>query len=223
MKINELLKIGEMVEVEISQNQSYEGNYLSKVTDMDDKQIFFSLPTEKGHVVPLRKGEKISINVVKKDGVYSFKGNIIDRSMKPYMHFLMNIPKDIVRLQRRNFVRIMLNLVTTFQIYSISGEELSEEIHKGVTINLSGGGMFIASTKKLDYGTEVLVNFKLTNGIECNKIRGMVRREESIKVMGGEKLGYGIEFLEIDSRIREHIISYLFELQRDRRSKGIEF
>lgn len=58
MKINELLKIGEMVEVEISQNQSYEGTYLSKVTDMDDKQIFFHFLQKKDMLYHLEKVKK---------------------------------------------------------------------------------------------------------------------------------------------------------------------
>lgn len=221
MKTEEILKIGNLVEVEVLENGAYQGIYLSKIKDLEENKIYFSLPVEKGHVVPLRKGERVNINIVQKDGVYYFGGNIISRGLEPYMYFNMEYPEKLNRIQRRNYVRIILNLIVDFKILSINEDDENEEICRGVTINLSGGGMFIATPKKLELGREISAQFKLTNGFDC-KIKGIIRRQDYIEVPSGKKAGYGIEFTEIEAKTRENIISYLFELQRDRRKKGIE-
>ncbi len=224
MKLQNILKIGNLVEIEVVESSSYEGNYLSKIKDIDDNKIYFSLPTEKGNIIPLRKGERVNVNIVQKDGVYYFYGDIQSRGLKPYMYFTLNYPKKLNRIQRRNYVRVMLNLIVDFKVISDGENEATQDapIYKGVTFNLSGGGMMFASSKNLEIDSLVEVNFKLTNGFFCEKVIGILRRKDFVKTPSGEKLGYGIEFLKIEDKIRENIISYLFELQRDRRKKGIE-
>jgi c-di-GMP-binding flagellar brake protein YcgR len=100
-------------------------------------------------------------------------------------------------------------------------------IHKGVSIDVSGGGMLIAFAKKeFELNKNVTLNFKLTNGNEYSGIKGVIKREREFEPVDGipnNKKGYGIDFTEINQKKREEIISYLFEIQRERRKNNIDY
>lgn len=231
MKASDLIKLSELVEVEVEEDLNYGGSYLSKIEDIEDqgkdKFLNISLPIEKGRIIPLRVGQKVSVNITKKDGVYSFSGKILRRTLKPLPYFVLNYPDELKRIQRRNYVRITLNIMSSFKFEKDIKEHILDvekiPIFKGVTVNLSGGGMNVIATKKLKLGDIIVLEFRLTNGFLCKKVKGIVKRIISIEEeQKNFKENYGLEFVEIDNKTREEIISYLFELQRDRRKKGIE-
>ena len=111
MEIDKIIKILTTVEVEVVSEKEYEGTYLCKIEDIENKkELHISLPIEKGNIIPLRVGTHVIINITEKDGVYSFGENIIRRVTTPYPHFIINYPKKINRIQRRNYVRMLLNV-----------------------------------------------------------------------------------------------------------------
>ncbi len=221
MDIDKILKILTTVEVEVISEREYEGTYLCKIEDIEaKKELHITLPMEKGRIIPLRVGTAVRINITEKDGVYSFAENIIKRVTTPYAHFIINYPKKIERVQRRNYVRMLLNV----PVEMVTEDEV---VHRGVSIDVSGGGMLIAFAKKeFTLNTNVTLRFKLTNGNDYCGIKGVIKREREFEPVDGvpnSKKGYGIDFTEIDQKKREEIISYLFELQRERRKNNIDY
>lgn len=221
MDIDKILKILTTVEVEVISEREYEGTYLCKIEDIEaKKELHITLPMEKGRIIPLRVGTAVRINITEKDGVYSFAENIIRRVTTPYAHFIINYPKKIERVQRRNYVRMLLNV----PVEMVTEDEV---VHRGVSIDVSGGGMLIAFAKKeFTLNTNVTLRFKLTNGNDYCGIKGVIKREREFEPVDGvpnSKKGYGIDFTEIDQKKREEIISYLFELQRERRKNNIDY
>lgn len=221
MDIDKILKILTTVEVEVISEREYEGTYLCKIEDIEaKKELHITLPMEKGRIIPLRVGTAVRINITEKDGVYSFTENIIKRVTTPYAHFIINYPKKIERVQRRNYVRMLLNV----PVEMVTEDEV---VHRGVSIDVSGGGMLIAFAKKeFTLNTNVTLRFKLTNGNDYCGIKGVIKREREFEPVDGvpnSKKGYGIDFTEIDQKKREEIISYLFELQRERRKNNIDY
>lgn len=220
MEQEKILKIRHTVEVEVLSEKEYEGSYLCKIEDIDGtNSVHISIPIEKGHYIPLRVGTSIRVNITQKDGVYSFTDHIQKRVMSPYPHFVVKYPQKIHRIQRRNYVRIMLNVPVEFNPVD------SDSVFRGVTMDVSGGGVLLVTPKQLEIDQIVYMNFPLTNGVECKKIKSVVKREKLVENQNGSpvKRHYGIEFLEIDQKLRDGIISYLFELQRDRRKNNIDY
>ncbi len=164
MEQDKILKILNTVEVEVLSEKEYEGSYLCKIEDIENGNLHISLPIEKGHFIPLRAGALIRINITQNDGVYSFSEHILKRVMSPYSHFVIKYPQKIQRIQRRNYVRLMLNLPIEFKI------DDNENKYKGVSIDLSGGGVFLVTQKQLEIGQQLTIDFKLTNGTECSNI-----------------------------------------------------
>ena len=69
----------------------------------------------------------------------------------------------------------------------------------------------------------MIVSFSLPNGSKCLGINSTVRRKEKVGEKEKERLAYGVSFDEMSEKVRDSIISYLFELQRERQNKGINF
>lgn len=229
MKVEEILKIGKKIEIEIMSKKKLEFiQYQSKVEDIDEKEVYIWMPVVKGNIVPLSIGEEVSVNFIEKDGIYSFTGKIQRRASKPYPFFTLEYPENLRRIQRRGFVRVALNLAielkTEVEKKSKDGKEIEmvEVIHKGVSRDLSGGGVYIMSVLKFKLDDEFKMTFKLTNGLEFLNLKTKIKRIDVIEKEKRKIYGYGFEFYEIDDRLRENIISYLFNLQRERRKKGLE-
>lgn len=230
MKPEEIIKLGERVEIEILEKGEYEGHYLSKIEDIENGKIHIGLPIEKGHIIPLRVGARININSVKKDGVYTFAGVVLSRYMKPYSNFVIEYPSKIHRLQRRNYVRITINAAVLFSVIEEKKEtekkEQTEEnppkIEKAVSLNLSGGGLYFISLKNMELGSKLKTTIVLPNSTQLKDIVAEIKRKESIGEKGKEKYNYGVEFTEINEKTRDYIITYLFDLQRERKVRGLD-
>lgn len=229
MKPEEIIKLGEKVEVEILEKGEYEGHYLSRIEDIENGRIHIGLPMEKGHIIPLRVGASININLVKKDGVYTFGGLVLTRYLKPYANFVLEYPKKIHRLQRRNYVRITINAAVLFSIIEDKPKNEPKDkveepikIEKAVSLNLSGGGLFFICLKDMPIGTKLKTTVVLPNSTQLKDIISEIKRKDFIGEKGKEKFNYGVEFIEINEKTRDYIISYLFELQRERKIKGLE-
>lgn len=226
MKPDELIKISERIEIEVTEKGEYFGNYLSRIEDIKDKkEIMIGLPLDKGTIVPLRIGSIVNINITKADGVYTFAAKIQKRELKPFPHFTIEFPKSIKRIQRRNYVRIPINIVVLYKNLGNGTVKSSDEIieEKGVTVNISGGGLYLLTVKEMEMEDKLTVSFSLPNGVVCKDIKTVIKRKEIVGQNDKKRLAYGIEFVEIDEKLRDQIIVYLFELQRERQSKGINF
>ncbi len=243
----EKIQIGKKVEITVFGDDKYPDVYKSKIDDIneEEEEVYIGLPIEKGVIVPLRIGSKIKISMLEEDAIYSFTGKLKSRARKPYPYFKMDYPQKIVRQQRRDFVRMTLNLIVSIIIKEeeelikpkpkLKPKEQEKETKEGkekekeedkelkvVTMNISGGGMYIMSGIKLKKEDKMYVTFTLPDGTACKNIKITIRREQELKEGKKIRYGYGLLFENMNRKLSDAIVSYLFGLQRDRRKKGIE-
>lgn len=226
MKLDEILKIGCIFELGIKNSEGILDNYITKMEDMTDKELYFALPIEKNYYVPVRAKQKVIISSTQKDGVYAFVLPVertVNTGRIPY--FVLKYPekKDIKRIQRRNYVRVEINVLVSLKEYSEFEKKENLACIKAVSLNLSGGGMQILSTEKIEEGQKFEIEFTLPNKEKCQQVIGEVKRVSVYDTNDNKvRFQYGIQFLEVDDKLREKIISYLFELQRERRLQGLD-
>lgn len=205
-----MLKIGALVEMEVI-NNVYDGElFLTKISDIDEnyQTLDLNLPMENRQYVIARNGEQVKVSVKKDDGIYCFKAKIKYRSLDPYAHIRVEFPKKLIKEQRREFFRMPVNLMVTLK------KENEENLKQGVSIDLSGGGFCLTSRALFEKDDIVIMNFNLTNGTSVEELRGLVKWRVN---KSENQYEYGIEFLNLDNKLREQLISYLFELQRNRK------
>lgn len=204
------LKIGTLVEMEVI-NNVYNGElFLTKIADMDDghEHIDLNLPMENRQYVVARSGEYVKVSVKKDDGIYCFKSKIHFRALEPYAFIRVDFPVKLTKEQRRHFFRMPVNIIITIK------KEEEEKPKQGVSIDLSGGGFCLISRGDYKKNDFVVLDFELTNGVKLEGVKSVIRWQ--VKKVE-HQYEYGIEFVELDNKIREQLISYLFELQRNRK------
>lgn len=205
------IKIGTLVEMEVI-NNVYNGElFFTKIADMDDNHEYLDLhlPMDNMSYVIARGGESVKISVKKDDGIYCFKSKIQYRALEPYAYVRIEFPKKLTKEQRRHFFRMPVNILIAIK------KEDEEKPKQAVSIDISGGGFCLLSRTSLNQKDIVILDFDLTNGVKAEGIKGVVKwKVKKIE----HQFEYGIEFLEIDNKLREQLISYLFELQRNRKT-----
>ncbi|EMT40233.1 flagellar brake protein [Thermoanaerobacter thermohydrosulfuricus] len=187
--------------------------YSSQVQDISKNgTILIDTPVYSGHLVPVRIGSIVQIIYFTKQGLFTFYAKVLNRfSGKLALLEIMPI-SSVERLQRRQYFR--LEKVIPFT-YTISGGE-EDKVYKGLIQDISGGGLRCKVDKKLEVGTIINCVFTLDQEIT---VSGKVVRYEELLEKGYE---IGLCYVDIDEKVREKIISYIFEEQRKSRQKGIE-
>lgn len=187
--------------------------YSSQVQDISKNgTILIDTPVYSGHLVPVRIGSIVQIIYFTKQGLFTFYAKVLNRfSGKLALLEIMPI-SSVERLQRRQYFR--LEKVISFT-YTISGGE-EDKVYKGLIQDISGGGLRCKVDKKLEVGTIINCVFTLDQEIT---VSGKVVRYEELLEKGYE---IGLCYVDIDEKVREKIISYIFEEQRKSRQKGIE-
>lgn len=209
-----MLKIGTLVEMEVI-NNVYDGElFLTKISDIDESHetLDLNLPMENRQYVIARNGEQVKVSVKKDDGIYCFKAKIQYRALEPYAHIRVEFPKKMIKEQRREFFRMPVNLMIALK------KEDEEKSKQGVSIDLSGGGFCLTSRALFEKNDIVIMNFDLTNGTRIDDLKGIVKWRVN---KSENQYEYGVEFLNLDNKLREQFISYLFELQRNRKKYNI--
>lgn len=209
------ITIGEKVNIKLADKKDYSGIYCSRVEDVGNEKITCAMPSQKGILIPLKIGETVKILMTKSDGIYSFASPVLDRGLEPLPIFSVCYPSSIERHQRRKYFRIPMSLDLELAVERTcqrTGRKLISEQQNGLILNLSGGGIYFISRKKLEINDRLRINFMLPNGLEFDKLACQVNREEILREK--QQFRYSAEFTHISERIRERIIAYVFEYQR---------
>lgn len=187
--------------------------YLSQVEDISkDGTILIDSPIHNSHIVPIRIGSVIQVIFFNKQGLFIFYAKVINRFTGNLSLLHITPISSVERLQRRQYFRLEKTIPFTY----IIKDDQDGKIYKGIIEDISGGGLKCKVDIKLEVGTIIICNFVL----ECEiNVTGKVIRFDEFKEKGYE---IGICYIDIDERIREKIISYIFKEQRKNRLKGIE-
>lgn len=209
MQYEEKLREGLSVALEVSEGK-YPGRYQTEIKELTPESITIGVPLHDDQFVPLREGTNIKIYFHDDTSHYCFTSQIIKRIIG---FFTIEYPHQIVKVQRREFVRVPIVKELQYQI--IRGKQLSE-IHKGYMLDLSGGGMLLQTKTEIDQSSLVLLTFKLAKE-ELQVPAKVIRYTEK----GKNNFQVSVEFYDISERKRDKIIAYIFEIQREMRRKGL--
>lgn len=179
--------------------------YVSQVEEiLEEKKMKIAVPIKNHQLVTIINGSVLEIIYnFEKLGVYSFKGKVLSKYKEKIPTMLIEIISPVKKSQRRNFFR--LELIIPVQIKRI--EDIIYE--KGLTKDLSGGGVKIHTEMKLELDESIKIEFSL--GENSFSLEALVKN-----IKKSEESGYEIslEFIDISDIDRNDIIGYLFEQQR---------
>ncbi|WP_432400529.1 flagellar brake protein [Wukongibacter sp. M2B1] len=216
-KISKLLKLGENIEIEIDNGESFLKMKSTIISVINDNRISIAMPIYKGKIYPIATEEKIDIVFNKMNkGKFYFTGEVVSRMEKDNIKILL-VKKisDIKHFQRRDFFR--LNIVLNMDLEVIENGSPIKTI-SAISKDISGGGIRVITKEKLSKHTVVKCIIKLDNDVvePFGKVIRCAPQADSII-----KYDVGICFTTIDESIRSKIISFIFKNQRKLRKKGL--
>lgn len=223
--------------------------YLSKVLEKDnDYEMKIAMPIQGGKIIPLSVGESFNACFYGSVGVmYECRINITDRYKEGNLFILeVEVVSQLKKVQRRNFYRYTCMLAMQYII--LPEEELTDPLEKteekqeeiqevkqqekqqgakvwkqAVVMDISGGGIRIASKVKEEEGIKIEIKLPLVNGEEKTVL---FLKARIIRTVPSSKNGIyelRVEFIDILESDREVIIKYIFDMERKKRQmeKGL--
>jgi len=191
--------------LEISWNDSY---YKSKIENVDEKAIYISIPIKDGKYIPLRVGEQVEVFYYFENDIYKFYSVVSGRQTDRIPLLLIEMPKEVIKVQRRKFVRVPI--VCDIEYFKEGNKASSLKPLKAIMVDLSGGGMRIKIGEEVKLGNIIMTHIPLGN--EKLILKGEVVRIEQDE--DKKKSICGISFTDLDERKREKLIRFIFKIMR---------
>lgn len=244
MKLSDVIRPGDKIDIRLARRVIREEGggdpaplYQSRVCDQtSDTDVEIEMPISGGKIILLPVGAECHFIFYTKAGMYKCEGVVTKRYKEGNLYFLtVHMTKAPVKFQRREFFRI--HYVMPMQFYEITQEiadmetpqemmkalnEAGEEQkpHKGVTQDISGGGIRFSSEVMLEQGKLVLVEIHLQNE-QMDELLYLVSQVVAVQEHELMKKTYiqRVKFLFKDLKIREKIVHFVFEEERKLRRK----
>jgi c-di-GMP-binding flagellar brake protein YcgR len=222
MDFKNLLSENMLLEVYDHYRQVY-GKSIIQEVNRDCMAI--GIPMKKKEMVALKEGVTYSFRVVLSDALYYFRSKVLGtRSNGHVILYLISWPQSVERRQRRDFFRISCALDARYLVISGYGSqeklslEESQAPETALVTNLSGGGLMLVTDNELPVETFLLLCLFLKRKEEKKVVlvKGKILRVYPFKVGKVVRYRYGIEFLDLEEKVRDEIIRYIFTILRER-------
>lgn len=187
--------------------------YKTVIQDVLKDGFLISIPVNEGEYLMLNQHEEVELyNYVDDLSLYKLTcniiGKVIDNNIPLYK---VSLPKDIKKIQRRNYVRV--NMLQPIKYVKGETNNIKDgQMLPALLLDLSGGGMRIKLREELYSGDIIFAQLK-SNELAINAKGKVVRKE---KCNDGRFI-YGISFWQLDNIERENIIRNVFKIMRKQR------
>ncbi len=192
--------------------------YSCKVKEILGERLFALMPDDLNDSSDFIPGSKVKVTYSDRSAVYSFLSEII--VLKPGTPSILTLgrPANMVRIQRRNFVR----LVARLKIFSnkIAGDNKDAEFFSATTSDISGGGLLFGCDTQLNVGETLEATIFIGQNQTISAVGRIVRVVEQ-SALSKYRYSVGLEFTDIKESERDKIIKYIFNQQRELRTKGL--
>lgn len=190
---------------------------VSQVMECPGDNIFIiAVPMLEGRLVPIHTNKEIRLAYYRDNGVYEFTAKVLGRSGGKLPSLRVKALTAAVKSQRREYYR--LNTVIPVDIVIAPKREEEPQVVKCLTLDISAGGMRLASGCGMKKDSPLTCEFELSG--KAFKIKAKVIRSTAVY---NEEYKYeiGVQFVELDEKVRKEIIGYIFEQQIKMIQKGL--
>lgn len=177
--------------------------------------LTIAMPIQRGRLVPIKQEKEVGIMFYRDNGVYEFEARVIGRSGGRIPSLKIQVLSPIKKSQRRDYYR--LNTVLPVQVH-ISYSEEDCIVVKCLTLDFSAGGMRLASDRNIE--KDCIVTCYLVLSGKPLTVKAKVIRNTTVY---SKEYAYeiGVQFVELNEKVRSGIIGFIFEEQRKLKRKGL--
>lgn len=218
------IKLGTKIELELydEEGKKIPFVFVSQYGGYDEENNTMEIyaPISQGNVYPVPPKMLMDVMFCKGKETYAFKSEAVEREYQGNIAMLYIRPLGPIRkIERRSFYRMDFRLEVQYRVFaeSMPDDGLNGDFLTSYTRDISGGGICLITDEKLDNGLYVEALLKLNKII---RFIGITVRSLEARYKGKIMYETGIEFVRIENRTREQIVSYIFKEQREQLKKG---
>jgi len=189
----------------------------SRIEAIEEDYLLIATPIRQGIPLLISPGVEIVVQFRWRDTLFAFNSKVLDRRLRPIPVWMIKRPVEFFRIaQKRSSVRLNINLPLRFQYL----ERDDHTIYKGLTVDISAGGILFSSTQPCDVGEKIKVELYLTDDNIVSVVAKVVRAFDKDE---GALRGYrvAVEFEDITEIERDRIFKFVFDKQREWIRKGL--
>ncbi|WP_162300651.1 flagellar brake protein [Anaerosacchariphilus polymeriproducens] len=241
--ISNVLSIGDKVEIRLLNDKEHGEKlgdstriFKSQIQDITEDDIKMALPIEQGKIILLPVRLRYEFYFYTKSGLYRCEGEIQNRyrANKIYMASVV-VKSKLIRYQRREFYRLPCLLDMNYKIIDkekaiifadstiqYKSEYLSsDEIFKGIVVDISGGGLRFISGDKIEAGAYICFMLQIELNSQTKNLYeiGEVISSDRMMPEKERKYEHRIRFVYLNKKEQELIIRYVFETERKKVNK----
>ena len=240
--LSKVLSIGDKVEFTRVQAVQSDASmrkkvYVSQIYEVvDETRVKVGMPIENGHIVALAPNTRLDACFYTAKGLYHGRVVVVERMRENNIYVMVvELQYELKKFQRRQYYR--LNCTMDLLHRPMEDEEQELFINKGIApddsnivgfkngiaLDFSGGGIRFISQEKYNKEDLIVIRLKISYDDEY-KIYSVVSRViSSIPAKNGRgNIEHRVEFVDLNSKIREEIIRYIFREERKQRQKSLD-
>jgi len=221
--IKQIIQVNQRVDLEAVVRGQREV-YPSRIESFNEHGIVLAAPLRGGVLEPVRIGDTVKVTIATRDRLYAFETSVLNRQEGRIPYLIVEWPTELQTANRRAYFRldVLLNMDYAILDPEDSSAELAVPANRGLVKNLSACGLlaWVDDESKLLHGSRLLIDIHLPETTTGTIIARVVRKEP-IPEDPRHRVAIGLEIEDISPTFQDQIIQYLFQQQRERRSKGI--
>ena len=226
---NLVLRVAQKIDVIEENPETLEKRiYYSRVEDVRNESLLILPPFQKEYVMPPRIGRIITIKVVSDRIPYLFDATLLKFIAEHLPLWEISKPARVRKIQMRENVRISLILNVKLELemkmemkMEMIDPERKVKVINTLTKDLSAGGIQVVLPEKLPIGSKLKIRMSLSPAFTLETTGEIVRLVPP--VLESDKLTAGIKFLDLDHRIQNQVIKYIFTKEAENRQKKKEW
>lgn len=207
-KVNQLIDIE--YELTGEDGQTIIEYYPSRIRDVYPDYLVIDYPLREGYPLPLHVNEVITLRFIQNQTPYECSVKIISKQSTPVPLLKVTLPKKIIKVQKRNWVRLPY---TTEVKYRLAGYRVP--YYKGLSVDISGGGLLLHTNHPIDVDEILEIEFAIDDTtisttcrvVRCTPVKQVYR--------------IALEFIALPEAERDKIMGFIFQKQREMIKKGL--
>lgn len=220
------IKIGTKIELEVYDElgDRIKPSFVSEYEWAEDDKTFYILaPIHEGVIYPVHSDSRMNIYFTQQEDLFKVKAKVEGRDSKDNIPLLkVKVLSEFEKMQRRQFFRFDSSVPVIYRTGSwlVQQNNKKAPMENAITKDLSGGGLCLLTVEPLEGHSLIECEVKLEEK-RAIKVVGKVVRVAKVTDQGVYKYEIGVNFIKIENKDREAIISYIFQEQRKLRKKGL--
>ncbi|MDI6604131.1 MAG: flagellar brake protein [Thermoanaerobacteraceae bacterium] len=207
------LKPGQRIEIGIGRNKKY---YFTKVEDVSkDGTILIDTPIYHNHLVPIHLSSIIQIIFFNKNGQFAFDAEVINKFSGNLSFLQVKQISEITKIQRRKYYRLEKIIPFTYK----EADDEKENFFTGLIKDISGEGFKAVIKHRNTNNSIIFCNIKLSDLLKEIAVKGKIIRCDLNK----DRYEIGVQFVDINDKLRDQIITFIFEEERKYKKRDMYF